>query len=145
MNLTSSRTLKTKCGFNQCYVRGLITVGSKINYEKYGISKARYEELRAFCMQYSEYKTRRRQLRSGVVSVSSESAETEVKILGEKISLIEHCVKQACTRAPGVYKYLLRNVTEPDCGYNLLLPPIEKNSFYKLRKDFFILLNKSKK
>lgn len=118
-------------------------MGTKINYEKYGISKERYEELRAFCLQYKEYKTRLRKLKSGVLLCSS--AETEIKILEEKITTIEKCVKQVCNSLPGVYYALLRNVTEHKCGYEMVLPPMSKNSFYKLRKDFFVLLNETKK
>ena len=61
-------------------------MGTKINYEKYGISKERYEELRAFCLQYKEYKTRLRKLKSGVMSCASVD---EIKNIEEKIKLIE--------------------------------------------------------
>ena len=117
-------------------------MGTKINYEKYGISKERYEELRAFCLQYKEYKTRLRKLKSGVMSCASVD---EIKNVEEKIKLIEKCVKEVCASVPGVNYALLRNVTEHKCGYEMIMPPMSKNSFYKLRKDFFVLLNETKK
>lgn len=107
-------------------------MSTKINYEKYGLSRFRYEELNSFCRQYDEYKKQRK---------SASAAQREY--LDDKIKLIEKTAKEVCADYPGIYSYLLKNVTQGE-DYYKIGPPLKKNSFYKLRRNFFVLLNKRK-
>ena len=114
----------------------------KVNYTKYGMSKARYQELAAFARQYSEFIQQRKQYLSGSGSVDKDG--TEAADLKTKIELIENCAKVACSDCPGIVKYLMQNVTE-GTAYERMNVPMYCEGFRLRRKLFFIELNKHKK
>ena len=126
--------------------------------EKWGISRYRYEELRAFCMQYREWK---RELASipeisgqgfdAVAKGKTPSSPTEAIAL-RRTDLEQRCriVETAAEEAgPGISEYLLRAVTEEFCGSQYLRErcgmPCGRNYFYNSRRRFFALLNSRKK
>lgn len=116
---------------------------SKVSYERHGMSKARYDELNAFARQYSEFKSRRRELllnnRGSVEKNAVEAAD-----LKSKIDLIDECIKIACADDHVLEPYLLKNVTEGISPIKTM-PPIYRDGFYKRRWLFFIELEKRKK
>lgn len=114
----------------------------KINFQKYGMSKARYEELRAFVKQYPEFKQRRKDILEGRGQV--ENRALAAAELSDKIELIESCIKKACEGVEVIEPYLLKNVTE-DVSPLQMLPPIHRDGFYKRRWLFYIELSKMKK
>lgn len=127
---------------------------------KLGISPQRERELRAFCAQYNEWISRRNELLlsaypssmlsdSGGIkggksrSVPERIAEQTDELL-DKILLVERCAHEAVQGCPGLYKYLLANVTE-SIVYERMPVPIKRDSFYRYRARFFALLDKRKK
>lgn len=117
---------------------------SNVNYKKYGLSKARYDELSAFARQYPEFLAQRRQILSdsGAVEKNGIAAAD----LQTKIEMIEQCVKVACKDEPGLIPYMLSNVTGcKNRSYEKVVPPIYRDGFYKRRWIFFIELSKMKK
>lgn len=127
---------------------------------KLGISPQRERELRAFCAQYPEWKQKRNELllsaypsalqsESGGVkggngrSIPERIAEQTDELL-DKILLVERCALDAVKDCPGLYKPLLKNVTERT-PYEYMPVPIKRDSFYRYRARFFGLLNERKK
>ncbi len=115
---------------------------AKVNYQRYGMSKARYEELRAFAKQYPEFKKMRQDILEGRGNV--ENRAVAAAELSSKIEIIEVCIKKACEGAEVIEPYLLKNVTE-DISPLQMLPPIHRDGFYKRRWLFYIELSKMKK
>lgn len=114
----------------------------KVNCTKYGMSKARYQELSAFTRQYSEFVRQRKQYLSGSGAVDKDG--TQAADLKTKIELIENCVKLACSDCDNVAPLLLRNVTE-GISYECMNVPMYREGFLLRRRLFFIELNKHKK
>lgn len=115
---------------------------AKVNYQKYGMSKARFEELRAFAKQYPEFKRKRKDILEGRGNV--ENRAVAAAELAGKIEMIEECIRKACDGATVLEPYLLKNVTD-DVSPLKMLPPIHRDGFYKRRWLFYIELSKVKK
>ncbi len=118
----------------------------------YHISRARYNELKYFCMQYSEKK---HELMSnyGLHAVVEDGQPkgnipgnpTECKALKnlklqKEIELIENTAFAADKE---IYEYLLKNVTE-GIAYEYLDVPKARKQFYESRRYFFYLLSLKK-
>lgn len=114
----------------------------------YNISRAKYNELKYFCMQYEEKK---REIHSsyGLRAIVNDGMpkgntagnpveQTAIRnaMLREDIELIEQTVMEADSE---IYQWLLKNVTE-GIGYDYLDVPMSRNRFYDSRKYFFYLL-----
>lgn len=113
-----------------------------VNYQKYGMSKARYQELAAFVRQYPEFIQARKNLLCGSGAVDKDgTAAADIKT---KIELIERCAKVACNDCPGIAPLLLKNVTER-VPYECMNVPMYREGFLLRRRLFFIELNKHKK
>lgn len=124
--------------------------------DKYGISRNRYRELKAFCLQYDEKKKELQQL------YALSSVPPEVSVMGgepgkptEKkalkaiqlksdVEMIDNCLQAACDGAPGLTGYLKRNVTLGIGFDSLGTVPCNIKTFYKCRRKFFFLLDKEK-
>jgi len=128
-------------------------MGNKRDLKIYGLSTNRYRELKYFCLQYYEWKEQLRQLGCGIsayevtgmpksntVAKPTESVALKRAELEKNISLIESAAKQA---SPIMYKEILKNVSQ-DIPYRYLNVPCCLKSFYKIRKEFFIILDKKK-
>lgn len=115
----------------------------------YNISRAKYNELKYFCMQYEEKK---QELNSsyGLGSVvndgmpkgnlsgnPTESRAIRNVMLQSDLELIEQTVLEADA---DIYQWLFRNVTE-GIGYDYLDVPMNRTDFYCSRKYFFYLLS----
>lgn len=105
--------------------------------EDYGISKNRYYELRAFCMQYEEKKSKIRKIKE----------EMSMQNIGyqKDCEMIE---KAAVFASDMIYPYILKSVTN-DLSYTFLeydeklgRIPVGKTEFYAIRRLFYHYLDK---
>ncbi len=128
----------------------------RYNPDGYEISRARYRELSALCLQYNELKCKlngcyglsnrilsdspRAESR---VSVVERSGERAIKIR-ETIELIENTVDEACKGNEILSKFLLANVTQAIPYEHLNNPPCGRRQFYTLRRRFFNLLDEKR-
>lgn len=126
-------------------------------YSKYDISRHRYRELKEFCLQYEEKKSKLNQIYTlsstppevpimgGVPGKPTENKALKAQQYKADIELIEECLKETCGEEIGLIKYLKKNVTEENSGYyNLGCVPCSKNKFYLTHRKFFFLLDKRK-
>lgn len=114
----------------------------------YNISRAKYNELKYFCMQYQEKKQELHKgyglgaiLNDGMPKGNQTGNPTEkiaIKnaMLQQDIELIEHTVEEA---DPTISKWLIKNVTE-GIPYEWLDVPLGRRQFYESRRYFFYLL-----
>lgn len=123
-------------------------------YEKYGISRERYNELRAFCRQYPEWKSEASSL-LGVgaqqysdmphgTDVSDPVARAAMKRmhLAEKIEMVErvaHSVGEGRWYAALIQHCCMGKSL--DCIDPVLIPTSNRNAFYAIRREFFIALH----
>lgn len=118
----------------------------------YNISRAKYNELKYFCMQYNE-KKRELQGRYGLWAMISdgqpkgnlpgkptESIAVENTMLQRDIDLIERTAKEA---DPDIYQWLMKNITE-GIPYEWLNAPVGRRQFYESRRYFFYLLSQKR-
>ena len=128
-----------------------------MTWEDYGISKYRYRELKAFCLQYPEKKE---QLsygltsagevigRSGKISRPTENQAVSNSRLSKDCMMIENAAKAA---APGIYPWILASVTEGLSyeeleGHTTLgRVPICKKDFYGYRRLFYFHLHRKRR
>lgn len=128
-----------------------------MNWDDYGISKNRYKELKAFCMQYDEKKNK---IKYGLSSNQSDgqpkarSTESQVERQAIENSIyIKDCamIEEAAVRAnPEIWRYIIKSVTlglsyefiEYDEEQGKI--PVGKTDFYAYRKLFYHNLNKLK-
>ena len=118
----------------------------------YPISRARYNELKYFCMQYYEKKQKLAhayslpeiksdgQPRGNFVGNPTESQAIDNMKLQKEIDLIEQTAKEADEE---ISEWLLMNVTE-GIAYEYLDVPKGRRQFYESRKYFFYLLSLKK-
>ena len=114
----------------------------------YNISRAKYNELKYFCMQYSEKK---QELHKGyglgaiandgmpkgnLPGNPTEQAAIRNSVLQKDVELIETTAMEA---DPDIYKWLLKNITE-GIPYEWLDVPLSRSRFYDSRRYFFYLL-----
>ena len=129
-----------------------------MSWEDYGISKNRYKELKAFCMQYQEKKDK---IQYGLPSVKQDGmpgGSISTKSLVEQQAIENDRYKQdicmiyeaAVATDPDIWKYILRSVTE-DLPYEYVMYdaeygriPVGKTEFYAMRRLFYSNLNKIK-
>lgn len=129
-----------------------------MTWEDYGISKNRYKELKAFCMQYEEKKNKIQYgmnspnqdgMPRGSRSISSpvEQQAIENTMYMRDIRMIEEAAVKA---NPVIWKYILKSVTE-DLSYEFIMYdkeqgriPTGKTEFYAYRKLFYHHLDKLK-
>jgi|UniRef100_UPI0006CF7ACF hypothetical protein len=119
-----------------------------IKLSDYNISRAKYNELKYFCMQYGE---KRQELHKnyGLGSVSSDglpkgnlpgnpTEKTAIRnsILKKDIDLIEQTAMEADSE---IYLWLIKNVTE-GIPYEFMPVPLSRTKFYDSRRYFFYLL-----
>ena len=129
----------------------------EMTWEDYEISKHRYEELRAFCLQYEEKKSK---IKRGLTGISYDGA-TGKKGIGNPTeqAAIRNSVYQkdcemieqaAIAASPEIYPYILKSVTE-DLPYRYIEYDNELgrisvgvNEFYGYRRLFYHYLDKLK-
>jgi len=125
-----------------------------LNWDDYGISKDRYDELRAFCRQYEEKK---KKIKYGLPAVKFDgmprgtgvSNQTEgAAIQNEELRRDCQLIEEAAIRAnPSIYRHILRSVTknipyemvEYDHEYGRI--PVGKTDFNGYRRLFYFNLH----
>ena len=119
-----------------------------IKLSDYNISRAKYNELKYFCIQYAEKKQKlqnayglKATVNDGMPksNLSGDSTAQEAvrnAMMQEDIQLIEETARKA---SPEIYKWILRNVTE-GTPYEWMDVPVGRRQFYEYRRYFFYLL-----
>lgn len=114
----------------------------------YNISRAKYNELKYFCMQYEEKKaeicnsyglgavTNDGMPKRNLPGNSVERVAIRNAMLKADVELIEQTAMEADTE---IYKWLIRNVTQ-GMPYEWLDVPKARKQFYESRRYFFYLL-----
>lgn len=127
------------------------------DYERHGISRARYAELRAYCMQYPQWK----QEASSLLGVgaqqyspmphgsgTSDPVECAAERREQLLAKIEHVESTAQAIDNGRwYRALLLNVCDGiglDSIDPAVLPTSNRNAFFIARRAFYIALHESK-
>ena len=130
----------------------------KIKLSKYGISASRYDELKAFCKQYPEWKEYLRnevgQPQSPIISDMPKSPNSNPdKILNlvsrrvefeTKAKLVEDTAREA---DPEFWECLIKNIcfnSSITCLQMMDGMPLSQNAFYNKRRYFFYLLDQRK-
>ena len=124
---------------------------------KYDISRHRYRELKEFCLQHDEKKSKLNQIYTlssapsdvpvmgGLPGRPTENKALRAQQLKADIDLVEICLKEACEEDVGLLEKLTLNVTR-GLGYDSLgYVPSGARQFYRLRKKFFFILDEKKK
>lgn len=118
----------------------------------YNISRAKYNELKYFCMQYEEKK---REIHNsyGLGAVVSDgmpkgnlpgNAVERVAIRNAMLQNDVELIEQTALEAdPDIYQWLLRNVTS-GIPYEWLNVPAGRRQFYESRRYFFYLLSQKR-
>lgn len=130
-----------------------------MNWDDYGISRHRYEELKAFCLQYEEKKAK---INRGISSVANDGMPKG----NFKPNIIENMairnviyqkdceiIEQAAIAAGGdigIHQYILKSVTN-DLSYNFVeydeklgRIPVGRTDFYGYRRLFYYYLDSIK-
>lgn len=115
----------------------------------YNITRAKYNELKYFCMQYNEKK---RELHKGyglgnvindgmpkgnIPGNPVESTAIRNTMLQSDIEMIEQTAVEADSE---IYQWIIKNVTE-GLPYEYMDVPINRTDFYSIRKYFLYLLS----
>lgn len=130
-----------------------------MNWDDYGISRHRYEELKAFCLQYEEKKAK---INRGISSVANDGMpkgnlkpdiieNTAIRnVIYQKDCEI---IEQAAIAAGGdigIHQYILKSVTN-DLSYNFVeydeklgRIPVGRTDFYGYRRLFYYYLDSIK-
>lgn len=128
-----------------------------MTWEDYGISKNRYAELKAFCLQYEEKKSK---IKYGISAAQydgqpkahSTGSQTEKQAM-DNILYAKDCamIEEAAIRAnPEIWRYIVKSVTlglsyefiEYDNEQGKI--PMCRRDFYGTRKKFYAILNEMK-
>lgn len=118
----------------------------------YNISRAKYNELKYFCMQYEE-KKQKLDRSYGIGAVANdgmpkgnlpgnpvERTAIQNAMLQKDIELIEQTAIEA---DPEIYQWILKNVTQ-GIPYEWLGVPKARKQFYESRRYFFYLLSQKR-
>lgn len=136
----------------------MIPVGKKLRdmtWDDYGISKHRYAELKAFCLQYDEKKSK---ISRGIGAMNYDGmpkGNFKTNPLEDKairnVTYQKDCemIKQAAIAAsPDIFQYIIKSVTN-DLSYQFIeydetlgRIPVGINEFYGYRRLFYYYLDK---
>ena len=143
-------------------MQGVIPLEAKkrlrnMSWDDYGISKNRYKELKAFCLQYDEKKSK---IKYGISAMqydgmpkgSGTESQVETRAIENSIYKSDCAmIEEAAIRAnPGIWKYILRSVTqglsyeyvEYDSELGRIM--VGQTEFYAYRKLFYYNLHNLK-
>ncbi len=124
--------------------------------DNYGISRNRYKELSALCLQYEELKRKKADclLRTSSAigaGVKTNGNSSPVERIAEEmlkysqvLELIENTAKEVCGEEQGLFPFLLSSVTQGLSYYKLGAIPCGKDCFYRLRRRFFYELSQKR-
>ena len=126
----------------------------EMTWDDYGISKHRYDELKSFCLQYDEKKSKiSRDVGSmnydGMPKGNYKGNPLESKAI-RNVMYQKDCemIEQAALAASGdLYQYILKSVTN-DLSYRFIeydeklgRIPVGKTEFYAIRRKFYHFLD----
>lgn len=129
-----------------------------MTWDDYGISKNRYKELKAFCMQYEEKKQKIEYGMSGISydgmpggSLSTKSPVEQQAMDNARYQKDIEMIEAAAVEANSmIAKYLVKSMTE-DLSYEFIMYdaelgriPVGKTEFYAYRKLAYHYLDKMK-
>lgn len=127
-----------------------------MSWEDYGISKNRYKELKAFCLQYDEKKEKisygLRASQGGGGGKFSTGSPTERQALNNAVYAKDiQIIEAAAVKVnKAIWQYILKSVTQ-DLAYEYIMYdeklgkiPVGKTDFYAYRKLFYFFLDKMK-
>lgn len=128
-----------------------------MTWEDYGISKNRYAELKAFCLQYGEKKSK---IKYGISAAQYDGqpkahntgSQTERQAM-DNVIYMKDCamIEEAAIRTnPEIWRYIVKSVTlglsyefiEYDNEQGKI--PMCRRDFYGTRKKFYAILNEMK-
>lgn len=128
-----------------------------MTWEDYGISKNRYAELKAFCLQYGEKKSK---IKYGISTAQYDGqpkahntgSQTERQAM-DNVIYMKDCamIEEAAIRTnPEIWRYIVKSVTlglsyefiEYDNEQGKI--PMCRRDFYGTRKKFYAILNEMK-
>lgn len=126
-------------------------------WDDYGISRHRYEELKAFCLQYEEKKAKiNRGITSGANNGMPKSNYKENQLENNAIRNVMYqkdceMIEQAAVAASAeIYPYIIKSVTN-NLSYRFIeydehlgRIPVGINEFYAYRRLFYYFLDKIK-
>lgn len=117
-----------------------------------GISPARYDELRAVCRQYPEYRRQLERARAGIVDrprrrsgawrKPDPTGNTAIQLASLPFARRMRAIEQSANAVavPNIAEALIKNACE-GMPYYQLRPAIGERQFYVLRQLFFIELD----
>lgn len=116
-----------------------------------GITQARYDELRAICRQYQQYKAEAAAIRRGEIDPrrrrlgawhQSDPTGNQAVMMADNFARRRAETIEAAAKATDrvLAKYILRSVTE-GLRYEYLQPPCGEKQFYRARMRFYIELD----
>lgn len=125
-----------------------------MTWEDYGISRHRYEELRAFCLQYEEKKCKINRGVSGMkcdgMPKGTSSGDALERMAIRNVQYQKDCemIEQAALAANSeIYPYIIKSVTN-DLSYEFIeydeklgKIPVGKTNFYAFRRKFYYFLD----
>lgn len=125
-----------------------------MTWEDYGISRHRYEELKAFCLQYEEKKCKINRGISGMnydgMPKGTGSGDALERMAMRNVMYQKDCemIEQAALKASGdIYQYIIKSVTN-DLSYEFIeydeklgKIPVGKTDFYAIRRKFYYFLD----
>lgn len=118
----------------------------------YNISRAKYNELKYFCMQYEEKKAKIRNSyglgavtndgmpKGNLPGNSVERVAIQNAMLKTDVELIEQTAIEADAE---IYQWLLKSITE-GVPYEYMDVPLSRTKFYDSRRYFFYLLSQKR-
>ena len=124
-----------------------------LNLERFGISKNRYREMKAFCLQYPEWKEKLSCLQdlkgmangeavqSGTLGNPTEAAALACMEYSERIGYVESSLEMATGSDRIMYNALLKNITK-NMSFEQISPPVSRTVFFEIRTAFFVNLNR---
>lgn len=111
----------------------------RLHLQQYGISDARYDELKALCRQYDEYVRKIREI-DGIKDPTEADRQIKEACLHKK-EAIDRAIRITTEGEHNVRKALFENIVH-DTSYKHLSVPMERKTFYAFRKAFFSNLNR---
>ena len=119
-----------------------------LKMDPYGISGAAYRELKYFCLQYEEKKSKLADCYSVGTPILSDTprggctSDPTSRRAGRAMKYSEDCelIEQtAIATSAEFYQYIIKNVGK-GYAYDYLGIPLSRTAFYRLRRKFFYML-----
>lgn len=111
----------------------------RLRLQKYGISNARYDELKAICRQYDDL-CRKIHTYSENPTLTEAEKKTKNECIRKK-NAIERAVRTTTAGEHNINGALLKSVTHGE-AYNHLSVPLSEKAFYDFRVAFFVNLDR---